>query len=414
MQLTEQEINDRIRQAILPIIRSSSPEVADLVRENIEQLRSGAAGRSDAVRHLVGTNSSPSTNERPSFGAYVRALAAGRNDKERAAKVAQSWGYHAVARAIEDSVSKAMSAGDPVGGGFLVPTEFSSEVIELLRASGVVRSLGPTTIPMSSGTFNMPRVAQGSTSNYIGENAIIPKSELKAGQLKLSFKKLATLVPVSNDLIRYASPSADQVVTRDITREMSKREDLAFLRGSGLDGEPKGLKNWIAASNKFNADAANTLTSVASDLGKAVQNLMDADITLIIQQGATGGVDVSPGWIMSPRVWRFLTTLTSGGTSNLFAFRDEMLRGTLLGWPYRVTTQVENDTFYFGAFAHVVIGEGLGLIVDASQEAAYHDGTNVVATFSQDQTVIRVIAEHDFALRHDKAFSLIENVTWGA
>jgi hypothetical protein len=38
----------------------------------------------------------------------------------------------------------------------------------------------------------------------------------------------------------------------------------------------------------------------------------------------------------------------------------------------------------------------------------------VQATFSLDQTVVRVIEEHDFALRYDKAFALIQNVTWGA
>jgi hypothetical protein len=52
-------------------------------------------------------------------------------------------------------------------------------------------------------------------------------------------------------------------------------------------------------------------------------------------------------------------------------------------------------------------------MVDASQEAAYNDGSSVQAAFSQDQTVIRVLAEHDFALRYDKAFTLISSTLWG-
>ncbi len=146
---------------------------------------------------------------------------------------------------------------------------------------------------------------------------------------------------------------------------------------------------------------------------------MDQNITLIVQQGATGGVDVRPGWIFSPRSWKFLTTVQT--TTGAYAFRDEMLKGTLWGFPFRVTTQVPSNLgsganqseVYFGAFAHAVIGESMGLIVDASQDAAYHDGSSVVAAFSQDQTVIRVIAEHDFALRHDKAFTVMTDVLWG-
>jgi HK97 family phage major capsid protein len=202
------------------------------------------------------------------------------------------------------------------------------------------------------------------------------------------------------------------IVRDDMIRALSAREVLAFIRGDGLNGTPMGLKNWIASSNKFGANGTVSLAKVTTDLGNALKLIMDANITLIIQQGATGGVDVRPGWIFSPRVWKYLTTVqTSLGT---YAFRDEMLRGTLWGFPYRVTTQCENSTVYFGCFAHAVIGEALGLMVDASQDAAYHDGSNVVAAFSQDQTVIRVIAEHDFALRHDTAFSLITGVTWGA
>jgi hypothetical protein len=53
-------------------------------------------------------------------------------------------------------------------------------------------------------------------------------------------------------------------------------------------------------------------------------------------------------------------------------------------------------------------------MVDATTEGAYYDGSSVQATFSLDQTVVRVIEEHDFALRYDKAFALIQNVTWGA
>ena len=318
-----------------------------------------------------------------------------------------------------------MSAGDPTAGGFLVPTQFSSDVIELLRASGTVRSLGPTSMPMATGTVKVPNISAGATAAYIGENSNVTKSQLETGQITLSFKKLAALVPISNDLIRYSSPSADTIVRDDCVRSLAAREDLAFLRGTGLSGTPKGLKYWIASANKFDANATASLANLTNDLGHAIRNVMDADINLVIGQAGTGAVTVRPGWVFAPRTWQYLFTIQTGlGTH---AFKDEMLRGTLLGWPFRVTTQIPItassntvDTggtyseIYFGAFAHAVIGEAQGLIVDASQEAAYYDGTNVVAAYSQDQTVIRVIAEHDFALRHDRAFSLIESSVYGA
>ena len=418
--MTREDLTKLIGEVTIPLINQYAGQaVADTVKAAVAaEFAKVPAQRPDYISRLTGDPEGVTRRGHDGlekgmlFARYCRCLAAAKNDKDRAVKVARMWGYADVAEGLEKSAEKAMSAGDPLAGGFLVPIEFSQDVIELLRASGVVRSLNPMTMPMSSGSIKVPRITTGVTAAYIGENSNITKSELKTGQLTLTFKKLAALVPISNDLLRYSAPSADAIVRDDSVRSISSREDLAFIRGDGLSGTPTGLKNWINGANKFTANATVSLANTTTDLGKAMQAIMDADITLIIQQGATGGVDVRPGWIFSPRVWRFLTTVQTG--TGQYAFRDEMLRGTLWGFPYRVTTQCENSTVYFGCFAHAVIGESLGLIVDASQDAAYHDGTNVVAAFSQDQTVIRVIAEHDFALRHDKAFSLIDTVTWGA
>lgn len=426
--MTRNELTEHIKSVVAPLISDTvGRDVAELVRENVARELEKAPKPTNYAAQLFGAPAptpEPPAEKGIKWARYVRALAGARGDKERAVKVARTWGYDDVAKAIEASIEKAMSAGDPTAGGFLVPTEFSNDIIELLRASSTVRSLNPTTMPMPTGTVKVPKVTGGSTASYIGENTNISKSELETGQITLSFKKLAALVPISNDLVRYSSPSADAIVRDDCVGALAAKEDLAFLRYDGLAGKPKGLKHWINATNKFNGASTVNLANVTSDLGKCLRLIMDADINLVINQAGTGAVGVRPGWIFAPRTWQYLFTVqTSLGTH---AFRDEMLRGTLLGFPFRVTTAIPitctaaADTggsyseIYFGAFAHAVIGEAQGVIVDASSEAAYHDGTNVIAAYSQDQTVIRVIAEHDFALRYDKAFSLVQQVSYGA
>lgn len=428
--MTKQELTDHIKAVVAPMLKDSvGADVAELVRENVAREFEKAPKGPNYAAQLFGAapeaKADPPLEKGTLFARYARALAAARGDKERAAKVAKVWGYSDVADALEKSMEKALSAGDPTAGGFLVPTQFSSDIIDLLRASSTIRSLGPMIMPMPTGTVKVPKITAGATASYVGENANITKSEQEFGQITLSWKKLAALVPISNDLVRYSSPSADAIVRDDCVGALAAREDLAFLRNDGTSGKPKGLKYWVNASNKFNATGTVSLANVTTDLGKAIRLIMDADINLVMGQAGTGGVTARPGWVFSPRTWQYLFTVqTSLGTH---AFRDELLRGTLLGWPFRVTTQIpitmassSADTggsyseIYFGAFAHAVIGEAQGVIVDASSEAAYHDGSNVVAAYSQDQTVIRVIAEHDFALRYDKAFALIEQVTYGA
>jgi hypothetical protein len=62
--------------------------------------------------------------------------------------------------------------------------------------------------------------------------------------------------------------------------------------------------------------------------------------------------------------------------------------------------------------ADAVIGDATSIIIDTSTEAAYHDGTQVVAAFSQDQTVVRAIVQHDFGMRHDASVAVLTQVTW--
>jgi HK97 family phage major capsid protein len=401
------ELAEFITETMTPVIKDTvGKEVAEVVEQRVKDLAPEGAEQ-------LFEQKEPEQKERPErekgadFALCARALARGKNDPEKAIAVLHEWGQKDVAGMWE----KAMGSNVPEAGGFLVPTEFSSDVIELLRASGSVRGLNPSSVPMMSGTIKVPKITSGTSASYIGENTNIGKTELETGQLTLTFKKLAALVPVSNDLIRYAAPSADTIVRDDLVRSIVAREDLAFIRDDGLSGKPKGIKEWIHADNKFTANTTVNLANVTSDLGKCMELLMDANINLVVGQASSPAIDARPGWLFNPQQWRYLTTVQTGlGTH---AFREEMLRGTLWGFPFRVSTQVEDDTVYFGAFAHAVIGEAMGLSVDVSDTAAYSDGSNVVAAFSQDQTVIRVIVEHDFALRHDKAFALIDTVTWG-
>ena len=430
--MTKEQLTAHIQETVAPMLKDSvGKDVADLVRENVElSFKTLQANKPDYLKGLFAP-SQETTTQAPAekgmlFARYCRSLAAGRGDKEKAVKAAKMWGYSDVAKAIEDSIEKAMSSGDPTAGGFLVPPTMSQDVIELLRATGTVRSLGPMTLPMPNGTVKVPRITAGTTGYYVGENATITASEPETGQLTLSFKKLAALVPLSNDLIRYSSPAADTIVRDDAVLALAAREDLAFIRNDGTSSTPKGLKYWIRGANKFNAASTVNLANVTIDLGKAIRLVMDANINLVIGQAGTGAVTIRPGWIFAPRTWQYLFTVqTSNG---VHAFKDEMLRGTLFGWPFRVTTQIPitmtaagadtggtQSELYFGAFGHAVIGEAMGLIVDASQDAAYvNSAGTVVAAYSQDQAVIRVIAEHDFALRHDAAFSLAQQVTYGA
>lgn len=335
----------------------------------------------------------------------LRALAAGRGEVDKAYEVAKRL-YGAEDR-VTQVIGKTLGASTGSTGGFLVPEEMAADVIELLRPASAVRQLNPTMVPLDSGTLNLPKITGGAAASYIGENTNAPKTTLTFGNVRPTAKKLAALVPISNDLIRRSSIQTDDMVRNDLVAALQQKSDAAFIRSAGVNGEPKGLLYWAPAANKFNANATVNAQNVVKDLGKAIEKLASADVRFI-----------RPGWIFSHRTYVFLLTLLDA--NNNFLLREEISRGTLLGYPFARTSQVpdnlgtgqDESEIYFADFADVVVAEATGILLDASQEAAYFDGSNVVAAFSQDQTVIRAIVEHDLVLRHDESVAVIQAVKW--
>lgn len=382
-------------------IRSIVREVtADTVEAAVAPLRekqtSIAAQMTSAAAHET-LASSPEKG----LGAarIIRALASQKGDPEKAAAFARkTWG--------DDAVAKALSASDSSAGGFMIPDQFSDEVIEFLRPATVVRRLGPVVLPMPQGTLRIPRLSGGATASYIGENQNLPNTAPSFGQVTLTWKKLAAIIPISNDLLRFTSPGADTIIRDDLVRAMAQAEDLAFIRADGSADQPKGLRYWAPTATNVLTSAGSTLANVISDLSSMILALKNANVRFI-----------KPGWIMTPRTEQSLMTLQN--SQGFYVFRQEMLSGMLWKYPYLTTTQIptnlgggSNTEIYFTDFADAVIGEANQLIVDASTEAAYYDGSQLQAAFSMDQTVVRAIARHDFVMRHDLSAAVMTSVAY--
>ena len=342
------------------------------------------------------------------FGRVVRAMACAKRDgtgAEGVIKTLTHWGDADLAEAQ----TKALAASIAIDGGYLVAPQYSTDILAARRAKSVVRMAGAREMPMPTGTLHLPKVATGVSGGYIGENANAPNSQPIFGVDILTWKKLAVLTPFSNDLLRYNSPMADAVVRDDIVRSLTVTEDAAFIRSTGLNSGPKGLRYWAAAASVI---AANTvsITNVTSDLGKCLYTMLDNNVP--VTKGA---------WLFAPRTHFYLNTIRDA-VGNL-AFAPEMKGGTLMGYPFYITTSIPRNLtvgsnadcseVYFVNFDDVVVGDSQRLLIDVSSEAAYHNGSSVVASFSLDQTVIRAISEHDLVVRDPNAVVVLTGVRWG-
>lgn len=334
----------------------------------------------------------------------VRLLAAAQGNQQAAAQMAKEGNYGA-------DVFMALSTVTPGAGGVLVPTNFAADVIEGLRPTSVLRRMGVTSLPLNNGNLTMPRITGNTVVTYIGTEQDIPLTGMTFADTKLSAKKAAALVPVSNDLLRMSgvNPRVDALVANDLTVSMGLSEDLHFIRADGSGVLPKGLRHWAIAQHVLPAPATPNLSQIDLFLGGLMLRIETANVMM-----------TSCGWLMHPRTLRWLQTLRDGNGNKAYPEIDQgMLKGYTVGLsnqiPVNLGVEGDESEIYFVNFADMMIGEDMDLVIDFSKEAAYKDaGGNMVSAFQRDQTLVRVIAKHDFGPRHVECITVGTGVKWGA
>jgi HK97 family phage major capsid protein len=406
MKLDEKSLRAMIREVVTEVVKTKdhgketvTQAVDDLFAGGKETAIAAAQKALDLAKALKGDKGTKA-------GRFIRALAGGKGDPEKAARFAAKH-YGA-----DDPVVKVLEASDYDSGGVLVPTEYSNDMIELLREVSVVRAAGPVVIPMDTGSIEIPKQTGGSAGAYLGETQNIANSEPTFGSMKLVWKKLGVVVPVSNDLLRFSAIGADTLVRNDAVFGVRETEEVAFLRSPGSEHTPKGLLYHCpdginnTLDHKFDAQTSYNLAKVTQDTAAAILKLRNGLSRMI-----------APAWFWAPRTDMYLKSVRDSNGN--FAFRDELLAGTFWGFPYFSTTNIpinlgsgNKSEIYLVDMADVLLGESNFLQVDASNTAAYHDGTSVVSAFSKDQTVVRVIAHHDLGVRHPESLAVIEAVDW--
>lgn len=340
------------------------------------------------------------------FARAVKANLVGKMDGRSALDVAKEWSTKN--RAYEGTV-RAMSEGTFASGGSLVPPEASAEFVEMLYAATVTTELGARRLDFNS-RLDLGKQNSSATAYWVGEGTAITPSSPGTGTIGLNRRKVAALVGLTNELLRNPSVSADTFVRDDLIKVMALKRDLAAIRGPGTEYQPRGIKNWINSANSNAMTGSVTLATIVADLMKAVRLVDESDVQLS-----------RPGWIVSPRVKWYLAGLLDGNGNHVFL--QMLMTGNLYGFPLKTTTQIPNNLgggteseVYFGTFDELIDGHDVGtpLQVETFPNGTYHDGSAPVYGVSSDQSVIRAIEGCDFVVRHNKSFSMITGVTWGA
>jgi HK97 family phage major capsid protein len=331
-------------------------------------------------------------------------------------------------------VTKALGTNTGAGGGFILPPDYMPEIIELLRPQAVIRAAGPRVIPMPRGTMTLPGQASAASAGYGVENTKISSSQPSLNQIVASYKKLTALVPVSNDMMRYADPAVDAFVRDDLVKVIALAEDYAFMFGMGTLAGPRGFLSFANGYASANGGAAGAYSATANSTAATGGNFItsNATYTLATVTNELAGMvnkldvanvpDIKRCWFMHARTFNYLYSVQN--SLGVYVFRDELNDGKLYGYPFKKSNQipvniqnpagVANTSFIFLAeMTEAMILDSMQLQLAVSQEGTYIDSSGTTqSAFQNDQTLIRAIEEHDFQIRHDASVAVNQFVAW--
>ena len=310
---------------------------------------------------------------------------------------------------------KALAESTDASGGFLVPPEWMSDVLSLLRPATVVMAAGPRTIPIGKSLHSVALSAAGTV--YWGtENAATPPSQESFIDTPLLLPhSLTALVPASNQLLRDTSrvglEDAERIIREDLVLIMALGMDLGFLQGSGEGGQPLGILN------------NGSLVDVTTRLGIATNgSFFDDDIARnIVATYRTFNLQQPRlAWFFNPILINQLEGLKDNEgryllESGQLTVNPDQRTGTLWKIPFYTTTQIPSNltrgTSSAATYVALVdmnnlyVGESRELTLDSSSEASYTPdaGTTWINAFQNRQTLFRAEWIGDIAHRRPGA-----------
>ena len=279
------------------------------------------------------------------------------------------------------------------------------ELIDLQRSLEVFAAAGATEVALPpTGRLAFPKVTGSSTAYWVGEAAPIGESQPATGHLELQAKKLGVLVRLSNELLRFASPSAEGLVRFDMARSAALKADLAMLEGTG-GTQIKGLTTYPGVASYSPAAAGpNGDRLGVEDLAGMEARLPDA-------------VDAPSAWVMRKSLYAALVTRRADATleddrAGPFLLRAGQLPRELAGTKVVRSNQVSGSRAKGSAadLTYALLGYFPDWVVGRMGVMEFLASGHGDAALANDLTVLRGIQHVDAGPRQAASFVVADQL----
>ncbi|HCG9047901.1 TPA: phage major capsid protein [Vibrio parahaemolyticus] len=274
-------------------------------------------------------------------------------------------------------------------GSELVGTSHRGDLfIDALRPHSIAAQIGVTMLNGLVGNVSIPKQTASATAQWLNLDGVseITESNPETGNVTLSMKSLAALVPITYALLKQSAPQAEQMVKNDLLKVIAQGLDAALIAGTGADNQPTGVVNTTGVNTVTAADTTGkipTYKELVSLFGKVA--IANADVGRL-------------GYLASPDIaTELMSTAIDAGSGQMAWLAKSGNKGAVAGHTAMYSGSAPALTTIFGNWADAVIGTwgSIELAIDRNYK------------FAAGTIGVRCIHSCDIAIRNPQSFAKI-------
>ncbi len=302
--------------------------------------------------------------------------------------------------------AKAVIGTDGATGGYLIPTEVADTILTIAPKYGVVRKYA-TIWSMGQRNVNVAKAIANLYDYVVDEGASLTPaaSGNLFGQIPLSAKRHGSIVPLTNDMVDFASVNVVDFLVEEISRAIAKGTDsIGFLgktsAGTTVSSMPGIFNNNEAIPITTTGTTFNTLT--ADKLDDCIASL-DGDV-----------LDGARFYMNSKVLYGIVAKLKDGANQYIYQPATGNNPAMWRGFPIEIvnvlpgTTAVDTKFICFGNLKYLILGQVRSIAMDTAREATIIEGNTTYNLWQQGMKAIKVEEMIDIKVAFGKAFSYIK------
>lgn len=237
------------------------------------------------------------------------------------------------------NVSNVLQEGTDADGGYLVPEEYDSRLIEKLEEENIMRTLATTLTTSAPHKINIASTKPAAA--WLEEGGTLSFGDAKFEQILLDAHKLHVAIKVTEELLYDAQFNLENYILDAFTKALANAEEDAFLNSTG-NGQPLGIFADKGGGENFKKLTADLKADDVMDLVYGLKRPYRKNAAFIMNDLTVAAIrkfkDANGNFMWQP-------SYTQGEPD------------TLLGYPIYTSAFAPANKIAFGDFSYYNIGD---------------------------------------------------------